>query len=82
MAGSDTTVTALRTTIFYILTNLHVHARVRQELNNAVVAGRLTRPVARDSECSDLAYLTACIRESLRVWAPSFALLQKISPPE
>lgn len=82
MAGSDTTVTALRVTTFYILTNPHVHAKVRQELDDAFAAGRLTRPVASESECSKLHYLAACIRESLRIWAPSFALLQKITPPE
>ena len=82
MAGTDTTVTALRATTLFIATNANVYNKLRAELDAAAAEGRLTQPIATDRECQNLPYLLACIRESLRIWPPSFALLQKIVPPE
>lgn len=82
MAGSDTTVTAIRATILYVVTNPRVYYKLRQELDDAHAASRLTQPIAADRECRSLPYLLACIRESLRLWPPSFALVQKVAPPE
>ena len=82
MAGTDTTVTALRATTLFIATNASVYNKLRAELDAAAAAGHLSQPIATDRECQNLPYLLACIRESLRIWPPSFALLQKIVPPE
>ena len=82
MAGSDTTVTALRATVLYITTNPLVYSRLKHELDTACTKSALTLPVVQDAEARELPYLLACIRESLRLWPPSFGLMQKIVPPE
>jgi len=51
MAGTDTTVTALRATTLFIMTNAQVCSKLRRELHDAAAAGRLTQPIATDREC-------------------------------
>jgi cytochrome P450 len=80
MAGSDTTVTALRATLLFIITNPQIHSKVRKELETAKNQAKLSSPVVADSEVQALPYLLACIRESLRIWPPSFGLMQKVVP--
>lgn len=82
MAGSDTTVTALRATVLYVISNPLIYTSLKRELNSAKANFKLNLPVVHDSEAMDLPYLLACIRESLRLWPPSFGLMQKVVPPE
>ncbi|KAF2764140.1 pisatin demethylase [Teratosphaeria nubilosa] len=81
MAGSDTTVTALRATVLFIITSPRVHDKVRRELLRLEKVGSMGMDrVVTDNEAKDLPYLLACIRESLRIWPPSFGLMQKVVP--
>ena len=82
MAGSDTTVTALRATVLFVISNPLVYARLKQELHSAKANSKLSLPVVRDEEAKNLPYLLCCIREALRLWPPSFGLMQKVVPPE
>jgi len=82
LAGSDTTVTALRSTIFYIITNPTVLRKVVEELDNAARERKLDDPVVSDHQASQLPYLLACIRESMRMIPPVFNMFQKLVPPE
>ncbi|TGJ88398.1 hypothetical protein E0Z10_g327 [Xylaria hypoxylon] len=83
MAGSDTTVTALRSTLLFIITNPLIYAKVQAELTTAYqLPDALTsQGIISDAASQRLTYLMACIRESIRLLPPSFAMLQKQVPP-
>jgi len=75
MAGSDTTVATLRMTVLFVCTAPSILRKVLDELDAADKAGKLSRPMARDSEIrAHLPYLCACIRETLRMWPPVLGL--------
>jgi len=80
MAGSDTTVTALRATTLFIITQPNVYATLRSEIDKAGHNNHLSKPIVRDAEARDLTYLQACIKEGLRMWPPVMGLMQKTVP--
>jgi cytochrome P450 len=82
MAGSDTTVTSIRSALLFIITHPQVHATLRAELDDAYSRGEFDDPVISDSQALRLPYFQACIRESLRMIPPVFGMLQKLVPPE
>ncbi|KAI4249475.1 MAG: hypothetical protein LQ352_005621, partial [Teloschistes flavicans] len=82
MAGSDTTVAALRSIVLFIISNPGVYRRLQTELDTAAHKHLLTGHFVRDSEARDLPYLQACIKEGLRVYPPTVGLMQKTAPPE
>jgi cytochrome P450 len=82
IAGADTTSSAIRMIIFFIVTNPSVHRQLRKELDTAQEEGRLSFPVVQDNEIKSMAYLEACIREGLRLWPPVVGLMSKVVPPE
>ena len=79
-AGSDSTASALRMTLYYITTNPSVQERLLAEANKAIAEGRITRPVIKDAEARRLPYLQACIKEGLRMYPPVTGLLCKEVP--
>lgn len=81
-AESDTSSAALRITLHFISTNPWVLARLLREVETAIAAGKVSRPVIRDAEARQLPYLQACIKEGLRVYPPLTALLAKQVPPK
>lgn len=81
MVGTDSTATAVRCIFYYIITSPRIHARLISELDSALAAGELTRPILRDAESKSLPYLQACITEGLRIWPPVASLIYKKSPP-
>ncbi|KAI0407181.1 cytochrome P450 [Xylaria palmicola] len=83
MAGSDTTVTALRSTLLFIITNPVIYAKVQRELDAAYEAADALSAggVIADAAAQRLRYLSACVRESIRLLPPAFAMLQKQVPP-
>lgn len=81
LAGSDTTVTALRMTVLFVITSPTVLHRLLAELDAAEKAGKLSRPLARESEIKAyIPYLCACVKESLRMWPPVLGLGFKTVP--
>jgi cytochrome P450 len=71
MAGADTTATTLRMTVLFACSAPGNLRKVLDELDAADKAGKLSRPMARDSEIrAHLPYLCACIKETLRMWPP------------
>lgn len=82
LAGSDTTATALRTTLFHIVSQPHVYNSLRTEITRFEQANLLSHPMATDQECRNLPYLQACIKEGLRVRPPANAIFGRIVPPE
>lgn len=80
MVGTDSTATAVRCTLYYIVTNPRIYTRLQQELDTAL--STLSRPVTADAEARQLPYLQACIQEGLRIWPPVASLIYKVAPPE
>ncbi|CAK7221886.1 hypothetical protein SBRCBS47491_004682 [Sporothrix bragantina] len=78
IAGSDTSATAIRSTLLYIITNPHVYVRLQREIDEGVRAGRISSPIT-DTEARNFPYLQAVIREGLRMWPPATGLLPKVS---
>lgn len=79
-AGSDSTASSLRLTLHFICTSPPVLQRLLAEANAAIAAGKISRPVIKDSEARQLPYLQACIKEGLRVYPPVTGLMAKLVP--
>ena len=82
IAGSDTTATALRTTMFHLISQPQVFNTLRAEIDAASEKNLLTNPIASDLEAKELPYLQACIREGLRICPPANTLFDRVTPPE
>jgi len=69
IAGSDTTATALRSIMLYLLTHPPAYFKLQAEIDNAVKSGAVcTAPnVASDACLKNLPYLQAVAREGLRI---------------
>ncbi len=78
VAGSETTATAIRATMLFIMTSPHVYRRLQDEIDRGVAEGRISSPIS-DTQARSFEYLQAIIREGLRVWPPATALQPKIS---
>ncbi|KAH6621685.1 cytochrome P450 [Chaetomium sp. MPI-SDFR-AT-0129] len=78
IAGSDTSATAIRSTLLFIITNPLVYRRLQAEIDTGIQEGRISSPIT-DAEARELPYLQAVIREGLRLWPPATAALPKVS---
>lgn len=76
-AGSDTTATAIRITILFLITNPHSYSKLLSEIDAAVEGGRASSPIT-DDEAKKLSYLQAVIKEGIRMWPPVAGLMPKI----
>ncbi|KAL1603627.1 hypothetical protein SLS60_005215, partial [Paraconiothyrium brasiliense] len=79
-AGSDSTASALRITMHFISTSPPILQRLLAEANEAIAAGKVSRPIIRNSEALQLPYLQACIKEGMRVYPPITGLMAKMVP--
>ncbi|KAJ4345385.1 uncharacterized protein N0V89_011515 [Didymosphaeria variabile] len=79
-AGSDSTASALRMTMHFISTSPPILQRLLAEANEAIAAGKVSRPIIKNSEALQLPYLQACIKEGLRVYPPITGILAKMVP--
>ncbi|KAJ4415068.1 hypothetical protein N0V85_002874 [Neurospora sp. IMI 360204] len=83
MAGSDTTATAIRSTLLHVVTNPVVLRKLRSEL---LAAGFTTEPVDHtapiisNAQALTLPYLQAVIRDGLRIHPPVAGLSFKEVP--
>lgn len=80
-AGSDTTATAIRMTLFYLMTNPESYRTLQTEIDTAIEEGRVSSPADQD-EAKRLPYLQAVIKEGMRMWPPVAGLLPKICDTE
>ena len=79
-AGSDSTASSLRLTLHFICTAPPILERLLAEVEAAIAAGKISRPIIKDSEARQLPYLQACIKEGLRVYPPVTGLMAKLVP--
>lgn len=77
MAGSDTTVSAIRATLLYII----MHPRVTSKLRAKMSSNAISLPI-KIAEAKKLPYLQAIINESLRIFPPLVGLTSKAVPPK
>lgn len=80
IAGSDTTATAIRTTMLYLMSSPQVYQKLAHEIRVAAAEGRLSNPIT-DEEARGLPYLQAVIKEGLRVFPPVTGLMPTMVPP-
>ncbi|KAI9769905.1 MAG: hypothetical protein M1839_003306 [Geoglossum umbratile] len=79
VAGTETTATAIRSTLLHIITQPKVYATLQAEIDEANRDNRTSKPI-RDAKARELPYLLACIREGLRIWPPVPDILSKTAP--
>ncbi|KAM5353563.1 hypothetical protein ACJ41O_000213 [Fusarium nematophilum] len=77
IAGSDTTATAIRSTMLHIITVPRVYNALRAEISNTSYA----EAIIPDALGRDLPYLQAVIKEGLRIFPPVAGLMAKQVPP-
>ncbi|KAK5659310.1 hypothetical protein OQA88_1403 [Cercophora sp. LCS_1] len=80
-AGSDTTATAIRMTMFYLMCSPESYTRLQAEIDGAIKEGKISSPVT-DEEGRRLPYLQAVIKEGLRIWPPVAGLMPKVCDTE
>jgi len=78
-AGSDTTATAIRATLLYLITKPKLLERLQREIDSAVDEGRISGPL-HGSDVRKLPFLQACVKEGLRIHPPFTGLLMKTVP--
>jgi cytochrome P450 len=76
MAGSDTTATAIRATLLYLI----MHPRVTSKLRTEISSNPISSPI-RDAEARKPPYLQAITKEGLRIFHPVVGLMSKEVPP-
>lgn len=59
IAGSDTTATAIRATVLYIITTPHVYQALKNEIAHGIRDGNISNPITYD-EAKKLPYLQVC----------------------
>ena len=78
-AGSDTTATALRATIFNLCKSPPCMAKIVAEIDQMESRGELSDPITF-AEAQSMPYLQACIKEALRIHPAVGQLLERIVP--
>lgn len=82
LAGSDTTAASIRIVLLYIMSHPRVYKKLQAEIDGAVKAGIApTSPeIVSDAEARRLPYLSAVIREGMRVHPPVVNLFSRVAP--
>ncbi|KAE9374995.1 pisatin demethylase [Stipitochalara longipes BDJ] len=75
VAGSDTSATAMRATLLYIITNPAVLSKLLAEISTAQISSPIT-----DAEARKLPYLQAVIKEGMRIFPPVTGFMSKTVP--
>lgn len=71
VAGLDTTATALRSTMLYVISRPRVYNKPRVEIDDTVATGKAAAlAIVSDAILKGLPYLLAVIREGLRIHPP------------
>lgn len=79
IAGSDTTASAIRSTLLRLLTSSRVLTKLREEVDAAVASGIVSNPI-QQRESKELPYLQAVVKEGLRINPPFLGQVAKEVP--
>jgi cytochrome P450 len=79
IAGSDTTATAMRMTMLFLMTNPACYGSLVHEVRQAAAENRISSPIT-DVQAKTLPYLQAVIKEGLRAWPPVTGLMSVTVP--
>lgn len=79
IAGSDTTASAIRSTLLRLLTSPRVLTKLRAEVDAAVADGKVSSPI-QQKESKQLSYLQAVVKEGLRITPPFLGQVSKEVP--
>ncbi|GJC89905.1 cytochrome P450 monooxygenase apf7 [Colletotrichum liriopes] len=77
-AGSDTTSTAISSTMFYLLHNTDKLAKLQSEIRNVFTS---TEQIQFSNDLQSCTYLRACINEGLRLSPPAGSVLHRQVEP-
>ncbi|KAF9889442.1 hypothetical protein FE257_007344 [Aspergillus nanangensis] len=66
-AGSDTTAIFISGTLYHIIKNRDIYQTLTEEIDHATENGQLSSPFIAYNEAVKLPYLSACIKEGMRV---------------
>lgn len=82
LAGSDTTATAIRSTMLYLITHPRIYFKLQAEIDGAVSSGRAPEVpgIVSDACLRELPYLQAVVREGLRIHPPVTDVVPKKVP--
>ncbi|KAI1312936.1 cytochrome P450 [Xylaria venustula] len=80
IAGSETTASALRIMLFYLIATPVAYQKLKSEIRTAVKSGRVSSPITA-AEAKELQYLQATIYEGLRIRPVATATFGKEVPP-
>ncbi|EXJ81801.1 hypothetical protein A1O1_07866 [Capronia coronata CBS 617.96] len=81
LGGSDSTATAIRMIMLYIITHPDVYAKCVQEIEANEHVFTASHSITSADSRKHLPYVQACIKEGMRIWPPLQALNSKLSPP-
>ncbi|KAI1438062.1 cytochrome P450 [Xylaria sp. CBS 124048] len=81
VAGSETTASAIKITLLYLIATPTAYGRLRAEMKDAIENGRVSSPITA-AEARELPYLQAVLFEGLRIRPPGTATFSKEVPPE
>ncbi|RAL10282.1 cytochrome P450 [Aspergillus homomorphus CBS 101889] len=80
--GSDTTAISMASIIFYILRDREIYGKVLDEIDTATSKGALSVPHIAYREAVKLPFLSACIKEAMRVHPSTGLTLPRLTPKE
>ncbi|CAA9961570.1 Pisatin demethylase [Pyrenophora teres f. maculata] len=83
LAGSDTTATAIRATMLYLMTHQRVYRNLQVEIDAAASSGHAAPApdIVSDETLRSLPYLTAVVYEAFRIHPPLTDIAPKKVPP-
>ncbi|KAK4239773.1 Pisatin demethylase [Achaetomium macrosporum] len=80
IAGSDTTATAIRCTMLYLMSTPRAYRALQAEIDQGIRTGRISSPIT-NAEANELPYLQGVILENLRLYPPFTGIPFKVVPP-
>jgi cytochrome P450 len=81
LAGSDTSATAIRAIMLFIMTSPLVYNKLQAEIDSFAASSKLDTIIS-DAQARELPYLQAVIREGLRIFPAGPGTMSKVVPPE
>ncbi|KAK3312235.1 cytochrome P450 [Apodospora peruviana] len=81
LAGSDTTATAIRMTLLYLIATPPALRRLVREIDDAIAEGKISSDkIITTAQANALPFLQAVVREGLRIFPPATGLVGKEVP--